>query len=418
MAVRGSAGALLGVRHEHRPERAHLLEQSREVVPADACAGRDDVARWVAPRDLEVLVVDRRPDLDDVAAERPLGLGANGDDNRLRRRVLLEARSHREDPVESLAGAPLELVQPGALERLPSEIGCDARHGAHLGGDRVRLHEGEAHRPCQTLADEDGNAKRARRVRSERRAVREPGDQLLPPLSPGRLALPRGGRDRCARLQRQARPRGKRQPVRTARVDDDELVTLDETERPAGGAESCRNALDHSRSHLLDCEGGRERGGECLQALDAEPRALLAFRSERGALLSSPEAIAHTRDEQAGCERRRPAKEIIGRLEPGRKSWLGERPSRDRPPHDDGGNGSLDTYGPHGDGDSAEKGGVDGIAARRDEEEPTHQGADEPYARAREDAGVPSPRVRAEVSMGPGIPEAYAPRQLAPQLGV
>ena len=163
---------------------------------------------------------------------------------------------------------------------------------------------------------------------------------------------------------------------------------------------------------------GRERRGECLQALDAEPRALLVLRRVGGALLSSPQAIAHTRDEHADCERRRPAKEIVGRLEPGRKSWLGERPSRNRPPRDDGGNGSLDAHGPDGDGDSAEKGGVDGIAARRDEEEPTHQGADEPYARAREDAGVPSPRVRAEVAVRPGIQRRMHPDSLHPEAGV
>ena len=105
--------------------------------------------------------------------------------------------------------------------------------------------------------------------------------------------------------------------MRPAGVDDDELVTLDETERPAGGAERCRNALDHRRGHLLDREGGRERCGECLQPLDAEPRALLAFRGEGGALLSSPQAIADTRDEQADRERRRPAKEIVRRRRTG-----------------------------------------------------------------------------------------------------
>ena len=65
-------------------------------------------------------------------------------------------------------------------------------------------------------------------------------------------------------------PGRQRQPVRTARVDDHELVALDEAERPARGADRRRHALDHRGRHLLDGERRRERRGKRLQPLDAD----------------------------------------------------------------------------------------------------------------------------------------------------
>ena len=90
----------LGVRDEHGAERPHLLDQPREIGEVDPDARRDHVARWFSPSHLELLVIDRCPDLHDVAAEGATGLGADRHDDRLERGSLLEARRHGEDAVE------------------------------------------------------------------------------------------------------------------------------------------------------------------------------------------------------------------------------------------------------------------------------------------------------------------------------
>ena len=247
----------LGVRDEHRPERAHLLDQAREVGEVDPPAGRDHVARRVAPGDLELLVVDRRPDLHHVAAEGSAGLGADRHDDGLERRALLEARRHGEHAIERLARAPLELVQPGALECLTAEIGRDAGEGPHLGRDRVRLLERKSHRPGEPLADEDRHRERARGIWRERRSLAEPRDELGPPLHPRGLTLAGSRRDRRPGRERKAGARAERLSPRPARVDDHELLALDEPERSASRADRVRHALHHHAGHFL--HGQRRR---------------------------------------------------------------------------------------------------------------------------------------------------------------
>ena len=323
---RAPARVLLRVRDEHRPERAHVVEQPREVRPLDPHAGRDHVGRRVPPGDLELVVVDRVPDLDDVAAEGAARLGADRDGDAFRRRVLLEARRDSEDAVERLARAPLELVEAGALECLAAEIGGDAGDRPHFGRDRVRLDEREPHRARQPFADEDGHAQRTRCVRSERRAVREACRQLLSPLSPRRLALAGSRRDRRPGREREARARGQGQPVRAARIDDHELVALDESERAAGRPDRRRDALDHRGRDLLDGERGRERRGERLQALDSASRPLLARGGERRPFLAAPHPEADAGDDDPARERHRPPDQLVARREVERVPRRREQP--------------------------------------------------------------------------------------------
>ena len=313
MPQRLAARLLLRVRDEHRPESAHLLDQAREVGEVDPQARRDHLARRVAPGDLELLVVDRRPDLHHVAAEGAACLGADRDHDRLERRALLEARRHREDPVERLARAPLELVQPCALERLTAEVGRDAGQRSHLGRDRVRLLERESHRAGKPLADEDRHRQRARGVRRERRALGELRDELRSALHPGRLSLARCRRDRSPCRQREARARAERLSPRPARIDDHELLALDEPERAASRADRGRHALDHHAGHFLHGERSRERRGERLQALDAQARSLLVLGRLGGALLSAahrdPDAGDHDADASEVAQRTKSSRE-------------------------------------------------------------------------------------------------------------
>ena len=313
MPQRLAARPQLRVRDEHRPERAHLLDQAREVGEVDPAARRDHVARRVAPGDLELLVVDRRPDLDDVAAKRPARLGADRDDDGLERRALLEARRHGEHAIERLARAPLELVQPGALECLTSEVGSDAGEGPDLGRDRVGLLERESHRPGEPLADEDRHRERARCVRRERRALGEPRDELGPPLHPRGLSLAGSRRDRRPGREWKARARAKRLSPRPARVDDHELLALDEPERAAPRADRVRHALDHHAGHFLHGQRCRERGGQRLQPLDAKARSLLVLGRLRGPLLPPAHRDPDAGDDDAEGERGEPADELVAR---------------------------------------------------------------------------------------------------------
>ena len=363
MSQRFTPRLQLRVRDEHRPECAHLLDQPREVREVDPSARRDHVARRVAPRDLELHVVDRGPDLHDVAAERTARLGADRHHDRLERCALLEARRHRENAIERLAGAPLELVQPGALERLTTEVRGDPGERSHLGGDRVGLLERESHCTGKPLADEDRHRQRARGVRRERSALGVLRDELRPALHPRRLSLARCGGDGSPRRQREAGAGTEGLPPRPARVDDHELLPLDEAERAASRADRDRHALDHHGGDFLHGECSRERRGKGLQALDAEPRSFLVLRRLGGALLAAAHGDADSGNEHADCQGGRPAHEVVARGEARRHAGRRDRVRGERPTGDQGGDDAGLPGHPHRHGDRAEERRVDDLVA-------------------------------------------------------
>ena len=243
--------------------------------------------------DLELLVVHRRPDLHDVAAERAARLGADGDHDRLERRALLEARRHREDPVERLAGAPLELVQPGALERLTAEIGCDARQrvrtsaviaSGSANGNPIAPASRSPTKTGTASAPDAYGASAAPSGNCETNSCRRCAQAGLP----SRAAVVIGARvvsgKRVRRGEASARcaPRGSTITSSSPSTSPSAppLAPI------AAGTPSTITARD-----LLDGEGSRERRGERLQALDAEPRSLLAL-GRACAARSCPRRIA------------------------------------------------------------------------------------------------------------------------------
>ena len=158
-------------------------------------------------------------------------------------------------------------------------------------------------------------------------------------------------------------PGTERLPPRPARVDDHELLALDEPERAASRADRDRHALDHHGGDFLDGERGRERRGKCLQALDAKPRSFLVLGRLGGALLSSAHRDPDTGDDDADCEGGRPAHEVVARGEARRHARRGDRVRGERPTGDDGGDDAGPPGHPHRDGDRAEERRVDDLVA-------------------------------------------------------
>ena len=192
----------LHVWHEHRAQGAHFVDQAWKVREVDPCPGRDPFARGIAPRHHERVVVERRPHLGDVAAEGPARLLTDGGCDSLRRRTVLKPWGDGEDPVERLARIPFLGVELGALECLPAEVRRYPRHGAHLLRDRIRLGERKPHRSDEPASHEDRHGQGTRCVRRQSRAVCEAGNEVTPPLHPGRRAFPRRRGDRGTGRQR------------------------------------------------------------------------------------------------------------------------------------------------------------------------------------------------------------------------
>ena len=371
MPQRLAARVLLRVRDEHRPERAHLLDQAREVGEVDPRPGRDHVARRIAPRHLELLVVDRRPDLDHVAAERAARLGADRDDDRLGRRSLLEARRDREHPIERLARAPLELVEPGALERLPTEVGGDPGQRPHLRRDRIGFRNGNPIAPASRSPTKTGTASApdaygasaAPSGKRETNSCRRCAQAGLP----SRAAVVIGARA----VSGKRAPGAQRLPARAARVDDHELVALDEPEGAARApiAVGTPSTITLATSSTVSAAES-DAASACRRSTRSRDRSSRSAATGCALLAAAhrdPDAADHEPDD----ERCRPAHEVVARAIAERHPRRRERPGGEAPAGDDRGDAARPACEPRPRRHRTEERRVDDLVAEAEEEQPT-----------------------------------------------
>ena len=94
--------------------------------------------------------------------------------------------------------------------------------------------------------------------------------------------------------------------LRAGRIDDHELVPLEQPERAAVRSDRCRDAVDHHSRDLLRGQRRRERRRELLQPLDAKARPVSPVGRGRSAFMPSPHPEADGRDDGPEDERDRP----------------------------------------------------------------------------------------------------------------
>ena len=100
-------------------------------------------------------------------------------------------------------------------------------------------------------------------------------------------------------------------PTSARRVDDHELVALDQPERTPARADRGRHALDEDAGDVLGRERGRESRGQVLEALHAAARVLGLDDGVDRAVLAAAEGKADQRDEDADGERGQIAHELV-----------------------------------------------------------------------------------------------------------
>ena len=246
---------VLYVGHEGDLKVADRVGQAGEVLERSLEPGSQRLDDRIAANELEV-VVAHSPQRGEVGTKRHPGLATDGLAD-LVRTVGVEPRSDAQDPIERLSRCPLPLVELCPLERLPAEIRCEKSEIPEVVGSCHRPVEQERHGSNELSGDTQRHGERGLGCREESCAIRVVLDEGR--AIDGKLqgSLGRGSRDGRIRPERHARPRGVRLRGDSDRVDDDELVVLDESDRPACGAEHTRRARDQG----MDYFGGSDRRG-------------------------------------------------------------------------------------------------------------------------------------------------------------
>ena len=164
------------------------------------------------------------------------------------------------------------------------------------------------------------------------------------------------------------------------RVDDEDVVALEQAERSALRAEDRRRALGERTRDLDGRHGSRELAAERLQRLGALQRALDLHGGVGRTFPPDPEPARDDDDERPDCEVHRPSGHVFRTSDLELSMRPDEQPERERPTDDERHRRWTDSTQPRSDGERADERRVHGIAAHRQQTER----ADEPDDRQHE----------------------------------
>jgi hypothetical protein len=143
---------------------------------------------------------------------------------------------------------------------------------------------------------------------------------------------PRGGAcDRSSRGQRNARTGTVRLDRVGIGVDHDEVVAVDERQRPTAGSQQSRQPLDDGMGDVGLRDGRRARRRQILQRLQVPDRVLGGHDSRLGALALSPQDLHQQQQEHGHRQRRGPARQLPGAPDPEVPSRLDDEPQAEHP---------------------------------------------------------------------------------------
>jgi hypothetical protein len=223
----------------------------------------------------------------------------------------MERGRDTQDPVECASRLGLLVVEPRPLERLTADVRGETRNRLCIGCHCVLVVEEEADR-----ADDLGPD--AERDRDRRACVVGEGDAVgVAALECSTIAhddrLPGGGClcDRCPCGEWDARARPVRQADTRLRVDDDELVAVDEPHGSSPCADECRDPLDQCPGHVRLGQSRGARRGEILQRRDVPDRLVRRDDGRRRPLTSAAKEGCDPDDRESHEERRGPPDALL-----------------------------------------------------------------------------------------------------------
>ena len=249
------------------PRLANGIFEAREVPQRHPEPGWPLVSMRIAAHELELAVVDP-PEHAVVGAERRPCLAADGRGH-LVGRVGVEARRDLQDAVERRPGFALAVVEPCPLERLLGERGDGRGDGGELVVDGVGPIEQELDDAVRLAGDSKGDGDdRLNLPREDRRAV---GKVTLESV-----AIVRANDAVLADRRRQGRPLAERDAApgdvkargKADRLDNEDVVALEQRERSALRAEELRCLLREGVRDLGRGGGAREVRAQLLEGSD------------------------------------------------------------------------------------------------------------------------------------------------------
>ena len=165
------------------------------------------------------------------------------------------------------------------------------------------------------------------------------------------------------------------------RVDDEDVVALEQAERSALRAEDLRRTLRESARNLDGGDGSRELAAERLQRLGALERALDLHGGVGRTFPPDPEPACDDDDECPDCEVHRPSGHVFRTSDFELSMRPDEQPERERPTDDERHRGWTDSSQPSGDGEGADERGVHRIAAHQQQTERADEADDRQHER-------------------------------------